>query len=241
MKYNRREFTKSALAAGAAVAIGGNSVLAGPADLIQKPIPSSGETIPVIGLGTVRYGVGESQAAREPLRAALGRFHALGGTVIDTAPMYRPSESVLGDLIASLGIRDKLFVATKVDRRSRAASNESMRTSLQELRVEKIDLMQVHNLVGWRESIPLIREWQQAGRVRYIGITTSRSSQYAEMERIMRQEDLDFIQVDYSLGQREAAKRILPLAADRGMAVMINRAFGAGRIFSRVSGKPLPK
>ena len=241
MKLSRREFTQASLGAGAVLAVGGQIALAGPDDLIRKSIPSSGEKIPVIGLGTNRYGVDKSAAARAPLRAALEQFNNLGGTVIDTAPGYRTSESVLGDLMEELGIRDEMFVATKVDRtEGRDESDAQMKESESRLKTQTFDLMQVHNLRGWQESLPVMREWKQEGIIRYIGITTSRSRQYEDFEKVMKQEELDFIQVNYSLEQREAAERLLPLAADSGVAVMINRAFGGGRIFDKVGEQPLP-
>jgi aryl-alcohol dehydrogenase-like predicted oxidoreductase len=226
---DRRSFTKAALGTVSLALTGTSHVLAEPSELIKKAIPSSGEMIPIIGLGTNRYGVDQSAASRAPLRAALQRFHHLGGTVIDTAPMYRSSESVLGDLIADLDIRDDLFVATKSDKLSEAETDAQMRSSATKLKTEKFDLMQVHNLRGWKSALPVMREWQQEGRIRYIGITTSRSSQYEEFEHVLKNEKLDFIQINYSLEQREAANRLLPMAADRGVAVMINRAFGGGR------------
>jgi aryl-alcohol dehydrogenase-like predicted oxidoreductase len=213
---------------------------AGPEHMIKKAIPSSGELVPVIGLGTNRYGVDASEASRAPLRSALRRFHELGGTLIDTAPGYRTSESVLGDLIAELGLRDDLFVATKTDKSSAAETQAQMEDSARKLKTTTIDLMQVHNLRGWKTAFPVMREWQQEGRIRYIGMSTSRSSQYEDFEAVMRKEELDFVQINYSLEQREAADRILPLAADRGMAVIINRAFGGGRIFNAVGNNPLP-
>ena len=241
MKINRREFTKYGLGAASFAVLGGASALAGPEHMIRKAIPSSGEMVPIIGLGTNRYGVDTSDAARAPLRAALERFHLLGGTVIDTAPGYRTSESVLGDLMAELGIRDDLFLATKTDRTSGSDETESqLQESQAQLKSKKIELMQVHNLRGWKEALPVMREWQQEGRIRYIGITTSRARQYEDFEKVMKQEELDFIQINYSLEQREAADRLLPLAADRGMGVIINRAFGGGRIFDAVGNQPLP-
>ena len=236
----RREFTKLGLGTAAVAAAGGLPALATADDLLARAIPSSGETLPVIGLGTNRYGVGDDAALREPLRASLARFAELGGTLIDTAPSYRSSEAVLGDLIAELDIRQQLFVATKVDRETTAESEAQMRDSLKRLKVERFDLMQIHNLRGWRENIPLLGEWKEAGRTRYTGITTSRSSQYAELETILTEHDVDFVQINYSLEQREAAERLLPLAAERGMAVIINRAFGGGRIFKAVGDAPLP-
>jgi len=239
-RIDRRDFLGLGAGVGILGALGPLELLAAPDGLARRPIPVSGEMLPIIGLGTNRYGVGPDEASRAPLRASLARFGELGGSVVDTAPMYRSSESVLGDLIAELGIRDTLFIATKVDQTDRAASVAQMNASLEKLGVDRFDLMQVHNLLGWRENIPLIREWKEAGKTRYTGITTSRSSQYEELESILREHELDFLQINYSLEQREAAQRLLPLAAERGMAVIINRAFGGGRIFRELGDKPLP-
>ena len=240
-RISRRSFTKTTLAACGLIAAGGPAALAGPAVIIQRRIPSTGEAIPIMGIGTNRYGVGDAEDARAPLREALARFHELGGRVIDTAPSYRSSEMVLGDLMGDLGIRDDVFIATKVDRDGgREDSLAQLDESARRLQRPGIDLMQVHNLRDWENNIPLLQELKRDGRFRYIGITTSRSSQYAEMEKAMRQHDLDFIQVDYSLEQREAAEKLLPLALDRGMAVILNRTFGGGRIFGAVGDRPLP-
>lgn len=241
MSVTRRDFHKLGLGVAATMAIGGNAG-AGPQDIVQRAIPSTGERIPIIGLGTNRYGVGDDAARRAPLRAALQRFAELGGTVIDTAPMYRSSEAVLGDLMADLGIRQDMFIATKADRPEGGdRTRRQMQASQQRLQTNAFELMQVHNLLGWKDALPVMREWRQEGLVRYIGITTSRSSQYGDFERVMRIEDLDFVQLNYSLEQREAADRLLPLAADCGMAVMINRAFGGGRIFQAVGDRPVPE
>lgn len=236
---NRRDFTKASLAT-AVLAATGSVNADSPAVLIHKTIPSSGEQIPIIGLGTNRYGVGSAESERAPLRAALARFHSLGGKLIDTAPGYRTSETVLGDLIAELGIRDDAIVATKTDKGSAEETALQMQGSSKELRTSNFDLMQVHNLRGWKTALPVMREWQAEGRIRYVGITTSRSSQYDDFEAVMKKEKLDFIQINYSLEQREAAERLLPLAADRGVAVIVNRAFGGGRIFDAVGKNPLP-
>jgi len=239
MTLTRREFHKASLGLATTLALGGNAV-AGTKDFLQKPIPSTGEMIPIIGLGTNRYGVDTSESARAPLRAALKRFAELGGTVIDTAPGYRTSETVLGDLIDGLGIRDDLYIATKVDRQTRSDSSARIDDSFAKLKVDTVDLMQVHNLKGWKEALPLLRELKADGRVRYIGITTSRSDQYGDFEKVMRAEELDFVQLNYSVEQRESADRLMPLAADTGTAVMINRAFGGGRIFQAVGDQPVP-
>ena len=240
-RISRREFTRSTIAACGLLAAGAPGAFAQPGNVIRRGIPSSGEMIPIVGLGTNRYGVGPAPEERAPLREALARFHELGGRVIDTAPGYRTSESVLGDLMGDLGIGDELFLATKVDRDGgRDQSLAQIRESADKLGTDTIDLMQVHSLRAWETNIPVLRELKEAGRLRYIGITTSRSSQYAEMEKAMQRHDLDFIQVDYSLEQREAAGRLLPLAQDRGMAVMLNRTFGGGRIFEAVGDRALP-
>ena len=236
MKISRRDFNKAGLGALSLAAMGGPAVAA-TEPLIRKAIPSSGEMVPVIGLGTNRYGRRE----RDVLLASLKRFHELGGTVIDTAPMYGKSEAVLGDLIEALGIRDDLFVATKADEEPGGDRTDAqMRRSQAALRTNTFDLMQVHNLRGTGEALAKMREWRQDGKIRYVGITTSREAQYADFEKVMRSEELDFIQINYSLEQREAAERILPLAADNGVAVIINRAFGGGRIFEKVGDQPLP-
>lgn len=240
MPITRRELLQTGVGA-ATLAAMGKRVLAGPEHQVRRAIPSSGEKIPIVGLGTNRYGVDESAAARAPLKTALSRFHEIGGTVIDTAPMYRTSETVLGDLIAELGIRDELFIATKADKDPGGdATAKQMEESFRRLRTDTVDLMQVHNLRGWRKALPVMREWKQEGRIRYIGITTSRERQYEEFEQVMRTEELDFVQVNYSLEQRSAADRLLPLARDKGIAVMINRAFGGGRIFKAVGDQSLP-
>ena len=236
MKITRREFNKAGLGALSLAALGGNA-MAGSSKLIRKAIPSTGELVPIIGLGTNRYG----RRDRDVLYAALNRFHELGGTFIDTAPMYGDSEEMLGDLIEDLGIRDDLFVATKADEEPGGdATDAQMRRSQERLRTKTFDLMQVHNLLGTTEALAKMREWQQDGKIRYLGITTSREAQYEDFERVMRAEKLDFIQINYSLEQRQAAERILPLAADKGVAVIINRAFGGGRIFEKVGNEPLP-
>src|SRR5689334_824504 len=206
--------------------------------LIEKPIPSTGEKIPVIGMGTARY----FDAVTPELREVIKRFRELGGRVIDMAPSYSNAETVVGDIIAELNARPRYFLATKVtgpgsDRDSGARQIEE---SMRRLHTDKIDLMQIHNLVGVEQRLPLIREWKQAGRFRYIGPTTSFARQYDAFEKLMREQTLDFIQIDYSIDDRAVEQRLLPLAAERGMAVLVNSPFRRGRTFTRVQGKPLP-
>jgi diketogulonate reductase-like aldo/keto reductase len=209
--------------------------------MLQRPIPSSGETIPVIGLGTWRtFDVGAARAERDPLADVLGRFVALGGRAVDSSPMYGTAESVVGDLAAGLGIADKLFLATKVWTSGRDAGIAQMETSLRRFRARRLDLMQIHNLLDWRTHLATLRAWKDAGRIRYLGVTHYTSSAYDELERVLRAEPLDFVQVNYSLGEREAERRILPLARERGIAVLVNRPFSEGGLFERVRGRALP-
>jgi diketogulonate reductase-like aldo/keto reductase len=216
---------------------------AGPSDaaLITRPIPSSGETIPAIGLGTWQtFDVGASATERAPRREVLKQFVSLGGTVIDSSPMYGAAEAVVGELASEIGVSGKLFVATKVWTSGRAPGVTQMEQSLRLLRKQPLDLMQIHNLVDWRTHLATLREWKQAGKIRYLGVTHYTASGYDELERVLRSETLDFIQLNYSLGEREAERKILPLAEDRGVAVLVNRPFAEGGLFRRVRGQALP-
>jgi aryl-alcohol dehydrogenase-like predicted oxidoreductase len=206
------------------------------APLRRKKIPSSGEDIPVVGLGTAR----RYERPGPGLRETLARFGALGGTVIDTAPVYGDAEAVLGDLLEELALRPKLFLATKVSTSGREAGVQQVEQSFRLLRTTKLDLVAVHNLRDTQVQLATLRELKKQGRIRYVGITTSFDRQYADFEQTMRREALDFIQVDYALDNRGAGERILPLAADRGMAAMINLPFGRGRLFDAVRGRSLP-
>jgi len=207
----------------------------------QSPIPSSGERIPAVGVGTWRtFDVGASAAERAPLKEVLRQFVGLGGRVVDSSPMYGAAESVVGDLATDLAITDKLFLATKVWTRGRDAGVSQMEQSLRRLRTRRIDLMQIHNLLDWRTHFRTLRDWKQAGRIRYLGVTHYTSSAYDELEEVLRGEALDFVQVNYSLGEREAERRILPLARDRQVAVLVNRPFSEGGLFQRVRGQTLP-
>jgi diketogulonate reductase-like aldo/keto reductase len=208
---------------------------------LERPIPSSGEKIPVVGLGTWRtFDVGASATERAPLEEVLRSFVELGGRVVDSSPMYGAAESVVGDLAASLAIGDRLFLATKVWTSGRDAGVRQMEQSLQRLRARKLDLMQIHNLLDWRTHLATLREWKASGRVRYVGVTHYTASAYDELERVLRSETLDFVQMNYSLGERDAERRILPLARDRGVAVLANRPFAEGGLFQRVRGQALP-
>jgi len=213
-------------------------------DLVQKAIPSTGEKLTIVGIGTRDFGTNYSPESRAALREMLRVYPGLGGAVIDTAPSYRDSEQIIGELTSELALRPKLFLANKVNA-GRAADvaaevRSQFETGLQRLRTDKLDLLQIHNLAAVDQSLPPLRDWKQAGRIRYLGITTSSENQYAQMAAIMRAQTLDFVQVDYAINSREAADVVLPLAADRGMAVMINLPFGRLSAFTKTTGKPLP-
>jgi len=209
--------------------------------MLSRPIPSTGETIPAIGLGTWRvFDVGGSPSERAPLKDVLRSLVEVGGRVVDSSPMYGAAESVVGDLAAELAITDKLFLATKIWTSGRDAGAAQMEQSLKRLRAPRLDLIQIHNLLDWRTHLRTLREWKAAGRIRYLGVTHYTSSAYDELERVLRAETLDFVQVNYSLGEREAERRILPLARDRGVAVLANRPFAEGGLFQRVRAQAVP-
>lgn len=247
MPVTRRDALKVGAGAGAAVAFGSpfgtSNLFAQSGQLIQKTIPSTGETIPPIGIGTNRYGVGESEEERAPLRDTMARFVELGGKVMDTAAVYGTSEVVIGDLARELGIRDDLFLVTKTDIRGQVRGEEGLRNAMDRLQTDMIDVMLVHNFANTATELTVMREWQEAGRIRYIGASTSTPDQHADMERLMREEDVQMVQFNYSLGDRAAADRLLPLAADRGIGVMINVPFGGGRtsLFDAVEGMDVPE
>jgi diketogulonate reductase-like aldo/keto reductase len=209
--------------------------------MLLRTIPSSGEALPVIGLGTYKgFDVSSSGKERAVLGEVLSTLRSFGGSVVDSSPMYGRAEGVAGELLAARGAREKAFVATKVWTRGRAAGIDQMNRSMKLLRSEQIDLMQIHNLVDWRTHLATLRAWKEEGRIRYLGITHYSSSAYGEMERIMRAETLDFVQLNYSLDDREAERRLLPLATERGMAVLVNLPFGQGSLFKNLRAKPVP-
>ncbi len=244
MDIHRRTVIKTGLALGATMLLPLAGLGAQAQPLLQKKIPSSGESIPMIGIGTARrYEDVKTDEEKAPLRETLRQFQALGGKVIDSSPSYGTAEAVVGELADGLKIRDALFLATKVSLRNvgREAGVAQIEQSFKRLRANKIDLLAVHNLRDTDTQLRTLREMKQAGRIRYVGITTSFDNQYGEFEHVMKKETLDFIQVDFALDNRDAGERIIPLAGDRGMAVMINLPFGRGRLFKAVQGKKLPE
>jgi aryl-alcohol dehydrogenase-like predicted oxidoreductase len=206
---------------------------------VVRPLP----IFPPIGIGTARrYDVGTSAEDRAPLREVLRLFPRLGGTLVDTAPSYGNAEAVLGDLIAELGIRDKLFLATKVGagKKGTNAGLEEMHASLKRLRTDRIDLLQVHNLAGVDLMLPILRDWKEQRRIGHLGVSTSFANQYGDLEALMKRERLDVIQVDYAIDNRAAEERILPLAKDLGVKVITNLPFGRGRVFEKFRGREVP-
>ena len=209
--------------------------------MLSRAIPSSGEKLPVIGLGTWQtFDVGVSEAERRPLQDVLITFVKLGGRVIDSSPMYGRAEEAIGELVTRLGLRNSLFLATKVWTRGKQNGIDSMERSLARLQTKTIDLMQVHNLVDVATQLATMREWKEQSRIRYIGITHYEAGAFGDVARILANEKLDFVQINYSIAEREAEEKILPLAQQRGVAVIANRPFGGGNLFSRIRGKPLP-
>ncbi|HLY53343.1 MAG TPA: aldo/keto reductase [Steroidobacteraceae bacterium] len=206
--------------------------------LIAKAIPATGEWLPAIGIGTDSF----RNALREEIRAELKRMHELGGAVIDTAAAYGDSEALIGEALESLAIRDKMFLATKLVGSSpfEPAGGESLARSLERLKTGRVDLLQVHNLNGVAALIPQLQEWKRSGRIRYLGVTTSRRGQHAQLAEVMRTYRLDFVQVDYSIANREAAEAILPLALEHRIAVLVNLPFGRASLFREAAGRPLP-
>jgi diketogulonate reductase-like aldo/keto reductase len=245
---SRREATRLLAQSAAALILSRTALAAeerqtaGQLSLWQRAIPSSGEKIPVIGLGTWRaFDVGPGAAERQPLEEVLALFVKLGGRAVDTSPMYGRAEQVIGDIAAKLNLHRSLFLATKVWTTGQEQGIASMGKSLAKLQTKRIDLMQVHNLVDARTHLATLRDWKEQGRTRYLGITHYSSSAYSEVAKLVRSEKLDFVQINYSLLEREAEKEILPLAQERGIAVIVNRPFGGGDLVARVRQKPLPE
>jgi len=237
------KLTRSAL-----LSLTGTSLLAGrhvaaqPAvQMNRRRIPSSGELLPVVGVGTWRtFDVGSKPEDRAPVADVLRVLFEAGGSVIDTSPMYGAAEAVVGSLLAAAGSRSKAFLATKVWTSGRDSGIAQMQASMRLLRTDRIDLMQIHNLVDWRAHLPTLRAWKDDGRIRYLGITHYTQSAHDELERVMRAEKWDFVQLNYALDDRAVEQRLLPLAAERGIAVIVNQPFGGGGLLRKLSARKLP-
>lgn len=239
---SRRSFLAGTTAAASASAMGWlQSAGAAGETIAKRAIPGSGEMLPVIGIGTSgSYDVADGSPEYAKLLEVLKVFYDTGGTVIDTSPNYDRSDTVVGKLLADAGTRAKTFLATKIAADSRAEAERQWAGSLQKLKTDKVECLQVHNLRAWKMALPYARELKAQGKTKYVGVTHYLASGLAELEAIMRAEQLDFIQINYSVNAVQAAERVLPLAKDKGIAVFINRAFDDGRLFPKVKDKALP-
>jgi aryl-alcohol dehydrogenase-like predicted oxidoreductase len=229
------------IAACGTLAVMGNDALAQQQSMLKRPIPRSGEMLPAVGVGTWQtFDVGSKAPERAELKEVLRLLVGAGGSVVDSSPMYGKAEGVAGDLSAELGLREKLFFATKVWTSGRDSGIRQMEDSFRLMRTQRMDLMQVHNLLDLSVHAKTLREWKKAGRIRYIGITHYHEGAHAELERIVKTREWDFVQFNYSMAEREAEERLLPACADSGTAVIVNRPFSQGGLFPKVKGKELP-
>jgi diketogulonate reductase-like aldo/keto reductase len=241
MRTTRRTFVRASLAASAAALLP-VSVRAQESTPVRRQIPSTGEAIPVVGLGTwITFNVGGDAALRDECAAVMAAFFAAGGRMIDSSPMYGSSQPVIGYGLQKLGQPSALFSAEKVWTSSAAAGPPQIEQSRRFWGVPKFDLLQVHNLLAWKEHLKTLFAMKAAGAVRYVGITTSEGRRHDLLEQIMRNEPIDFVQFSYNVVDREAEARLLPLASDRGIAVIVNRPFRQGALTDRLKGKPLPE
>jgi diketogulonate reductase-like aldo/keto reductase len=232
----------SAGTGGVTSAAASSASAAAPSLMMTKAIPSTGEALPVIGLGTWQtFDVGGSREAQAQLEQVMKAFVALGGKLVDSSPMYGTSETVVGDIASRLGLRPALFVATKVWTSGKSDGIAHMRDSMRKLRADPIDLMQVHNLLDVETHLDTLQEWKKEGRVRYIGVTHYTASAHDAVARVIEKWPVDFLQINYSVGERSAERRLLPLALERGIAVIANRPFAGGELFRRLRSTPLPE
>jgi diketogulonate reductase-like aldo/keto reductase len=238
---SRRSFIGSLTAALAAFWLAPQGLRAAERKLIRKAIPATGETLPVIGLGTSRtLDVGGDRAALSTLAEVLRSFFGHGGELIDSSPMYGSAEQVIGELLNRVGHGDRLFAATKVWTDGEQAGIRQMEDSRRKWGVRRFDLMQIHNLRDWQTHLKTLQAWKADGKIRYSGITTSHGRFHRELEEILRNESLDFVQLSYNIEDRTAEEHLLPLAAERGMAVLVNRPYQRGDLFRKIRGKELP-
>lgn len=240
IRLSRRRFMTSASAT-----LGLLAGVSPPADatrqILMRAIPKTGERLPAIGMGTSRtFNTPPDELSQTALAEVFRRFSEAGGTLVDTSPMYGNAEAAVGALRRQLGLEDRVFLATKVWTSGKDEGIEQMRQSMRLLETDSVDLMQVHNLSDWETQLKTLNEWKEKGLVRYVGITHYRTDAFEALERLLRDEDLDFVQLNYNIAVREAENRLLPLAAERGVATLINRPFERGSLFKTTRGKELP-
>jgi len=240
-ELSRRQFLQTSAAASLMLSSVPGFALAAESTVIKKTIPSSGERLSVIGLGTSRtFDVDSDQAVTSPLMAVMQAFFDNGGQLIDSSPMYGSAEAVTGALVNKATNKQDLFTATKVWTYGKRDGIEQMERSMQRMGVDQIDLMQIHNLRDWQIHIDTLVDWKAQGRIRYIGITTSHGRYHQDLEELMQQLPLDFVQFSYNIQNRTAEQRLLPIARERGIATLINRPYQRGSLFRKVKGKSLP-
>ena len=239
--YNSRRAALKILGAGALMSMTNPLTGQTPATHIKRKVPKSGELLPVIGLGTYQvFDVAPGTPTMAELKEVMKMFVAGGGSVVDSSPMYGRAEAAVGEVATDTGVQAKLFLATKVWTSGRQAGIEQMRNSMKLMRTQRIDLMQVHNLLDLATHLKTLREWKEAGTIRYLGITHYHSGAYRELERLLKTREYDFVQFNYSLAEREAEQSLLAVAAETGTAVIINRPFAQGELFAKVKGRELP-
>jgi diketogulonate reductase-like aldo/keto reductase len=228
-------------AAGACAALRPATALAQQRAILTRPIPSTGEALPVVGLGSwITFNVGDDTVARDGCTDVIRKFVESGGRVIDSSPMYASSQDVIGYGLHKAALAGRIFAADKVWTSSGAQGREQLERSRQKWQVGRFDLVQVHNLLNWQEHLPTLFAMKAAGQVRYVGITTSEGRRHGDMEQLMRSQAIDFVQVTYNPVDREVEQRILPLARDRGIAVIVNRPFRQGALLRALARQPLP-
>jgi diketogulonate reductase-like aldo/keto reductase len=237
-----RRMVVQGLAAGAAAAMLRPLAGLAQAGLITRPIPSSGERLPVVGLGTwITFNVGDDTELRNECAAVMSAFFAAGGRLIDSSPMYGSSQSVIGYGLDKLGRPPAVFSADKVWISSGSRGKDQIEESRHQWGVRRFDLLQVHNLLAWEEHLPALLAMKAEGRLRYVGITTSEGRRHDEIETIMASHPIDFVQITYNIRDRQVERRILPLAQDRGIAVIVNRPFREGALIREIERHPLPE
>jgi len=239
--FSRRHFLKSTATASLLYSLIPGEIAAAESGVIKKTIPSTGERLSVIGVGTSRtFDVNSTTAAQSPLVEVMQAFFDNGGQLIDSSPMYGTAEAVTGTLLERINNKQKLFTATKVWTNGKQQGINQMERSMDRLGVDQIDLMQIHNLRDWQTHINTLVDWKARGKIRYIGITTSHGRYHDELEEILQQLPLDFVQFSYNILDRDAEQRLLPIASERGIATLINRPFQRGSLFRKVRGQALP-
>lgn len=238
---NRRQLLRYGAALGATAALAPAFPAAANSPVIQRAIPKSGETLPIVGVGTARvFDIGDDPAVWRQRQAVLQSLFDGGGRLVDTAPSYGEAERVVGELLARMGARSRAFIATKVRTHGKEDGKAEIAESFRKLKTDKIDLIQVHNLRDTDTQLGTLREMKAAGKIRYLGVTHFRPRANDDLAEVMKREELDFVQFQYSLRERSAEEVLLPLARERGIAVLVNLPFGRGRLFRAVKGRTLP-